>query len=77
MANEPIVHVVDDDPAIRDSLAFLLDTADLVSRTYESAAAMLAEAHGGRIWVEPNPGGGTRFCFTLRSVGEEELYDGE
>lgn len=44
MANEPIVHVVDDDPAIRDSLAFLLDTADLVSRTYESAAALLAEA---------------------------------
>ncbi|MDP3803520.1 response regulator FixJ [Brevundimonas sp.] len=44
MANEPIVHVVDDDPAIRDSLAFLLDTADLVSRTYESAAALLAQA---------------------------------
>jgi two-component system response regulator FixJ len=44
MANEPIVHVVDDDPAIRDSLAFLLDTADLVSRTYESAAELLAEA---------------------------------
>lgn len=44
MANEPIVHVVDDDPAIRDSLAFLLDTADLVSRTYDSAAALLAHA---------------------------------
>ncbi|MDY6925099.1 MAG: response regulator FixJ [Pseudomonadota bacterium] len=44
MANEPVVHVVDDDAAIRDSLAFLLDTADLVSRTYESAAALLAEA---------------------------------
>lgn len=44
MANEPIIHVVDDDPAIRDSLAFLLDTAGLVSRTYESAAALLAQA---------------------------------
>ena len=44
MANEPIVHVVDDDPAVRDSLAFLLDTAGLVSRTYDSAAALLAEA---------------------------------
>ncbi|MEJ6790861.1 response regulator FixJ [Brevundimonas sp. BR2-1] len=42
MASEPIVHVVDDDPAIRDSLAFLLDTAGLASRTYESAAALLA-----------------------------------
>lgn len=44
MANEPVVHVVDDDPAIRDSLAFLLDTAGLVSRTYESAAALLGRA---------------------------------
>lgn len=46
MANEPIVHVVDDDPAIRDSLAFLLDTAGLASRTYDSAAALLAHADG-------------------------------
>lgn len=44
MANEPVVHVVDDDPAIRDSLGFLLDTAGLASRTYESAAALLARA---------------------------------
>ena len=44
MSNEPVVHVVDDDTAIRDSLAFLLDTANLVSRTYESAAALLAHA---------------------------------
>lgn len=44
MPNEPVIHVVDDDAAIRDSLAFLLDTANLVSRTYESAAALLARA---------------------------------
>ena len=44
MANEPVVHVVDDDAAIRDSLAFLLDTANLVSRTSDSAAALLAHA---------------------------------
>ena len=44
MANEPVIHVVDDDAAIRDSLAFLLDTANLASRTYESAAALLAHA---------------------------------
>ena len=44
MASEPIIHVVDDDAAVRDSLAFLLDTAGLVSRTYESAAALLAHA---------------------------------
>lgn len=44
MANEPVVHIVDDDAAIRDSLAFLLDTANLVSRTYDSAEALLAHA---------------------------------
>jgi two-component system response regulator FixJ len=44
MPNEPVVHIVDDDPAIRDSLGFLLDTAGLASRTYESAAALLARA---------------------------------
>lgn len=44
MPNEPVVHIVDDDLAIRDSLAFLLDTANVVSRTYESAAALLARA---------------------------------
>src|SRR5690606_29204985 len=44
MRNELVVHVVDDDTAIRDSLSFLLDTADIVSRTYESAAALLARA---------------------------------
>lgn len=42
MPNEPVVHIVDDDAAIRDSLAFLLDTANLLSRTYDSAAALLA-----------------------------------
>lgn len=46
MASEPIVHVVDDDPAVRDSLAFLLDTAGFVSRLYESAPALLEEADG-------------------------------
>ena len=25
----------------------------------------IVEAHRGRIWVEDNPGGGARFCFTL------------
>lgn len=42
-----------------------------------SICRTIVEAHGGRIWAEPNPGGGTRFCFTLHAVGEEELNDGE
>ena len=36
---EDLVHVIDDDPAVRDSLSFLLETANLSARTYESAIA--------------------------------------
>lgn len=38
---EPVVHVIDDDEAMRQSLAFLLDTAGLSARTYESAPLFL------------------------------------
>jgi two-component system response regulator FixJ len=40
MADE-LVHVIDDDPAVRDSLAFLLETANLQARTYDSAISFL------------------------------------
>ncbi len=42
-----------------------------------SISRTIIEAHGGRIWVEENPGGGTRFCFTLHGVGQQELNDAE
>jgi two-component system, LuxR family, response regulator FixJ len=42
MSAEVIVHVVDDEEAMRASVAFLLGTAGLGSRQYESAAALLA-----------------------------------
>jgi len=38
---EPVVHVVDDDEAIRESLAFLLEAAGYASRTYASALELL------------------------------------
>ena len=37
-----------------------------------SICRTIVEAHGGKIWVEPNPGGGTIFHFTLRSAKEDE-----
>jgi len=44
MPNEQTVHVIDDDDAARDSLAFLLRTAEVDVRTYASAAEFLRAA---------------------------------
>jgi two-component system, LuxR family, response regulator FixJ len=41
---QPIVHIVDDDEAVRRSLAMLLDSLQQPSATYESAAELLAAA---------------------------------
>ena len=40
-----------------------------------SISRTIIEAHGGRIWIEANPGGGTVFRFTLRAVTEEDSRD--
>jgi len=36
-----------------------------------SISKRIVEAHGGRMWAEPNPGGGTIFRFTVQSANEE------
>ncbi len=40
-----------------------------------SISRAIVEAHGGRIWVEPNPAGGTIFHFTLATVDEGDVDD--
>jgi two-component system response regulator FixJ len=42
MTSDATVHLVDDDEAIRESLSFLLGTAGLEARPYDSAEAFLA-----------------------------------
>lgn len=42
MQPSSLVHIIDDDEAVRHSLAFLLNTARLDVRTYESATAFLS-----------------------------------
>jgi two-component system response regulator FixJ len=41
MAEEKVVHVIDDDEAVRDSLTFLLQAAKYPVRAYESATAFI------------------------------------
>jgi two-component system response regulator FixJ len=41
MPSEAVVHVIDDDEAVRDSLTFLLRSAKIPVRAYESAVAFL------------------------------------
>jgi two-component system response regulator FixJ len=41
MSGRPVVHVVEDDDAARESLTFLLETAGLSARAYDSAKPLL------------------------------------
>ena len=42
-----------------------------------SISRTIVEAHGGEIWLDPNPEGGTIFSFTLRAVSKEDVGDAE
>jgi two-component system sensor kinase FixL len=41
-----------------------------------SISRTIVDAHGGAIWAEPNPGGGTVFRFTLRQASDGEAAHG-
>jgi two-component system sensor kinase FixL len=80
--NMVVVNVADSgpgiDPAIADRLfqPFVTTKADGMGVGL-SISRTIVEAHGGRIWVEPNPGGGTIFRFTLPRVDDQEPNDDE
>lgn len=43
----PAVHIIDDDEAVRDSLAIMLETRGFEVRTYATAQAFLSQAERG------------------------------
>jgi two-component system response regulator FixJ len=47
MAPPSVVHIIDDDDAVRDSLAILLETRGFVVATYATARVFLDRAEGG------------------------------
>lgn len=72
--NEAVVHVIDDDDAIRESLAFLLESAELEVRTYDSANAFLEalphDVHGCVVTDIRMPGvSGIELLRQLRTMG--------
>lgn len=45
MQNNTYVHILDDDPAVRDALSVLVRSVNLVSKEFSSAQAFLAQYH--------------------------------
>ncbi len=69
--------VADTGPGISQDIVAQLFQPFISTKAYGmgvglSVSRTIIEAHGGKLWAEPRPGGGTIFAFTLRSALLEE-----
>ena len=76
-----VIRVIDTGSGIAPELAARLFQPFVTSKVSGmgvglSISRTIIEAHGGRIWAESPPEGGTMFSFTLRTIPEEELNGG-
>ena len=74
------VSVIDTGPGIAPEIAEQLFQPFVTSKRAGmgvglSISRTIVEAHGGRIWAEANPAGGTIFHFTLIAVNEGDVDD--
>ena len=76
-----LVSVADSGPGVSEDVADQLFQPFITTKRSGmgvglSISRTIVEAHGGRIWVEANDGGGAVFRFTVQRVGKEDLCDG-
>jgi two-component system sensor kinase FixL len=76
------VTVADTGPGISPDVAAQLFQPFVTTKAHGmgvglSISRTIIEAHGGKLWVEENPGGGAIFHFTLRTVSSDEVEDAD
>lgn len=74
------VTIADTGPGLAEEIAPHLFQAFLSTKTEGmglglSICRTIVEAHGGKIWADSPPSGGTRFHFTLMHICSEERDD--
>ena len=77
-----VIEVADTGPGVSEEIASQLFQPFVTTKQQGmgvglSISRTIVEAHGGQIWVEPNPGGGTIFRLTLPTVTKGDLADDE
>ncbi len=79
--NETVrIDVADTGPGIAPDIAAHLFQPFITTKRHGmgvglSISRTIIESHGGKLWVEPNPGGGTIFRLSLKTFGNEEVRD--